>query len=583
MKHHIISIGISKHQNAQHSLIYPSKDAQEFYDLIADNIDSIGYRKLLVDSEATLARIKSSVGSELRKSVSTDDNVIFYFSGHGTIGYENDNTQLSYYLVPFDVTSDIENSCVSVDYLKQAFKAIECKTKLLFIDSCFSGQYAGAKYYPNQVNKKLTLATKTFHDITGKGEVAIMACDDDEFAIEDPENKRSLFTHFLLEELQEKREADVFPIQEIFQPISNKVTKRAREIYNHKQTPKFSGEIVGQLQLPTFKTKLKISPEFIYVPSTPSTKEDLPTVEIKIDSSANSKEIDKLYKFVLNTSGLSTTNQVAFDRFCVDLTSKISEKWNTIFNESIGSAEKIPDAISKLRVATHQYLMLGNIIAVHGSEQQMKSYAFYVGEILKLTSGRSGYVSVISVPEIIVAEIIYTVGISSIVNNRISQLIILLNQKITIDYYKPPKKMSEFTDIFYSSALGGNAITVHDSLREAIVDHDWLKELSPRLKLSEESILDCFMQVNYLLVIFSLTAEDRMYAYFGHYEGRRIMPLVHLILFDEATKKVISKQLQISEQDLPAKIKELTKDISNSGVRGHWMSIDVRDFSTLGI
>ena len=84
MKNHIIAIGISSYQ-AVRLLSYAAKDAKDFYYLFTNNIGDIGYSRLLIDSEATLATIRSSLGAELEQHVSTEDTLFFFFSGHGAI------------------------------------------------------------------------------------------------------------------------------------------------------------------------------------------------------------------------------------------------------------------------------------------------------------------------------------------------------------------------------------------------------------------------------------------------------------------------------------------------------------------
>ena len=66
MKHHIVSIGISRHQNASANLQYAAKDATEFFELFGLNLPEQGYKKLLIDSEATLGQIQSAIGNELK-------------------------------------------------------------------------------------------------------------------------------------------------------------------------------------------------------------------------------------------------------------------------------------------------------------------------------------------------------------------------------------------------------------------------------------------------------------------------------------------------------------------------------------
>jgi hypothetical protein len=106
-------------------LQYADKDAADLYALFKDNIGDLGYNRLLVDSEATLSEIRTSFGKDLQQNIESDDAFFFFFSGHGTTAEDEDGTSYSHYLIPFDATRDITNSCISIDYLKDVFDNLE--------------------------------------------------------------------------------------------------------------------------------------------------------------------------------------------------------------------------------------------------------------------------------------------------------------------------------------------------------------------------------------------------------------------------------------------------------------------------
>jgi helicase len=160
-KYHIVSIGVSKHQESFiSSLEYAHKDAADFSKLIELNVEKIGYNILLTDSEATLAKIRTALGSDLLREVGEDDYFFFFYSGHGTIDDESGGNGYSHYIVPFDATRDIKNSCIPVTYLKEVFDNIKCKSSIVFLDSCFSGGI-NSKHLPN-LRKKSFKDLKTF-------------------------------------------------------------------------------------------------------------------------------------------------------------------------------------------------------------------------------------------------------------------------------------------------------------------------------------------------------------------------------------------------------------------------------------
>ena len=138
MKYHILSIGISQHQDPRANLNFASKDASEFFTLFTQNVPNLGYKKLLTDNEATLSAIRTALGTELQNLIGPEDGFVLYYSGHGTVAPMGDDTY-SHYLIPFDVTEDIASSSIPVEYIRDIFDKLNCKSKLFFVDSCFRG------------------------------------------------------------------------------------------------------------------------------------------------------------------------------------------------------------------------------------------------------------------------------------------------------------------------------------------------------------------------------------------------------------------------------------------------------------
>jgi hypothetical protein len=92
---------------------------------------NIGYLK---DWQATKSNILQSISSTFSGADSNDISY-FYFSGHGSrLG----NTS---YICPADITS-FTDSAISVDELEAALSAIP-GTKVVFLDSCYSGGFIG--------------------------------------------------------------------------------------------------------------------------------------------------------------------------------------------------------------------------------------------------------------------------------------------------------------------------------------------------------------------------------------------------------------------------------------------------------
>ena len=580
MKTHIISIGVSRHQDAQNSLEFAAKDAKDFFELVKNNVPNLGVTKILVDSEASLARIQSAIGNVLSSQILEEDNLIIFFSGHGAIDALSGENESSYYLIPFDVVSgDIQNTSLSVDYVKSALEKIRCKTKLLFLDTCFSGSY-NSKAYPTQKTKALPEKTKTFSEINGAGEVVFTACSENEQAIEDSENRNGLFTHYLLAEIQGHTK-DPFPIEAIFSPISEKVLARAQSKFHRKQTPTWHGKVVGGIQLPPFPNKIRVKPEFIETPEITSSEiGTVPDVEFEITSKEKGELIKKIIGFISATVGDDKISEVQFEKFCSKLLAKLKKKWEEIF-PSLNEVGKIPEAVAQIEAESYQLISLGILLSVFGTDKQLKIYSEYVGQILTWAKHRAGLVAAISIPEIIVAEIIYAFGIVAMTRGNLKPWSILLNSKIVIDYSKAPLPLFAHNEVHYCDALGGNAITVGKHIEDHLKGIDWLEDFCPKLNMDGD-LTDYFCRANFLLVMLLIKHGERIYGLFGRYYAERIMPVVNKINFDDDFRRQVAAFLGEKPEEVFEFIKKQTSEMrASDGFRGgfDWESVSERSFN----
>lgn len=588
MKHHIISIGISKHQNSfVNNLSYAAKDAVDFFNLFTDNIGNIGYKKLLIDSEATLTQIRTALGSELQNEIKTEDTLFFFYSGHGTTADDINNETLAHFLLPFDATKDITNSCISVLYLKEIFEKIDCKAKLVFIDSCFSGSINSKGYTSH--NKKAFKSLKTFaNTVTGSGNLTFTASKNDEKAIEDTEYKNGLFTYFLLDELQKgKNNNSQFAVLDIFTPISEQVTKRAKEKYNYTQTPTLNSHIEGNLYLPQFKKKIKITPQVLETPKYPELAvATFPVPELQLDNKEQQKIINDLLKLVVK--GRQTQNpieEIIFERFCEKLIEKIKDDWEIIFQESNGNIQEIPNAVARLEAASFQFIIIGGVVAVLGSERQMQIYSQNAVEILemfkdKLGNQRAGLVALIAVPEIILTEIIYVVGTLCLARNNLKPLEILMKTQI-YDLFggdSPPHSLIFYNYIHYCDAFGSYSDKVNDHIRKVLKNSSWLSELAPKLSIK---INDFQLQANFLLVMLTEKFGDRLWADFARWPALRIIPLVNKIKYDLNFRQQIAKMFEVKENEVKGLFMNYITKIMKKGIDNYWWeSITPDDFLT---
>ncbi|MBP3455143.1 MAG: caspase family protein [Alistipes sp.] len=119
-KVYLVSVGITDYPGTDSDLALPAKDARTITWVYSKN-SGLQYCMLL-DSNATVAHIKSAM-NRVFSAAGADDIVVFFYSGHGYPGgfcaYDGD---LSY--------TDI----------RKAMARSRCKNKMIFADACYAGK-----------------------------------------------------------------------------------------------------------------------------------------------------------------------------------------------------------------------------------------------------------------------------------------------------------------------------------------------------------------------------------------------------------------------------------------------------------
>lgn len=569
MKHHILSIGITKYQIPEaNNLRFAAKDAEEFFGLFTNNLDNLGYSKLLVDNEATLSQIRTSLGKELQDNLSPEDTLFVFFSGHGDIDKDQDGAY-SHYLMPYDATHDVSTTGVSVNYLKSALDKIICKSKVIIVDSCFSGGL-NTKHYPSPAHKSFKAVKTLQNTVTGQGEVVFTASKEDEESIEDVENKNGLFTYFFLKELQKDSYPEQIAVETLFTPISHAVTERAQAVFHHKQTPTMAGIIEGSLLLPKFKRKLTIQPEFIDFRTYNPQPVAVSVADLKVSEKDLQKQINVLLHFITNNQKLgSRVKAIELEKQIKQIFGLIKDEYEKILLEVGGDAAKIPESVSRLEAKSLQFVLIGNVIASYGDQSQMDIYAYYVGEILKLREGRAGLVALINISEVVVLLILVSVGMNCIARGDFEPFSILLN-KVVMFNYEDAARLYIQKEIFYSDSLGGNSIKVHDHVREVMESYQWLSAFSPRL--DKGTLLAYFCQFNLLMVLLLLKDNQTLWADFARHDANLVKGFFLMLRDDEQFRKKVSMFMGVNTPDLRKYIHEkyqLVKEQWRTH-NGHW-------------
>lgn len=144
-KLYILAVGVSKYAKANvvTPLVFPSKDARDFAQAMAAQ-KGLLYQdvvtKVLTDGEATAANVRDGL-EWIEKETTTRDVAMVFISGHG----DNDNTGQFHILTNDFDGSRWRNTAVSDTELRESLARINGKARVLFLDTCHSGNVDGSR------------------------------------------------------------------------------------------------------------------------------------------------------------------------------------------------------------------------------------------------------------------------------------------------------------------------------------------------------------------------------------------------------------------------------------------------------
>lgn len=149
---HLLVIGIDKYSNGVPPLNNAVRDAQAFrkilnekYDFEEENI------RELYDEEATGINIITAF-DHLFSKLGKDDNLIFYFSGHGDLV---DHSQRGYWL-PYDAILQNRHSYISNSEIQDFIRSCRARHVLGIVDACYAGLLLFRKVKSNNLDKYYT-------------------------------------------------------------------------------------------------------------------------------------------------------------------------------------------------------------------------------------------------------------------------------------------------------------------------------------------------------------------------------------------------------------------------------------------
>lgn len=202
-KVHLVAVGISDYPGTENDLNLPGKDAIAIKELIDRNNNAASI--LLINENASKINIIHSI-KELFRYASTDDIVIFFFSGHGYKGG----------FVAYD-------GYISYNEVRDAISITHCKNKMIFADACFSGKMRQGKRKPSEASKNSNV-------------MLFLSSRDNEVSIERKGMNNGFFTTCLKDAMKGKADSNrdrIITAKELF----NYVSKNVRLLSKNKQHP----------------------------------------------------------------------------------------------------------------------------------------------------------------------------------------------------------------------------------------------------------------------------------------------------------------------------------------------------------
>jgi hypothetical protein len=244
-------IGVNNYRNVR-KLRYAVDDAKAFYDHLvhyshipAKNVT------LLLNEEASLTKVRSTLGTHLKSKAGKDDMVIIFFAGHGATEKDvmsPDGDGLEKYLLPYGADpKDLYATALPMGEISRIFNRIRSERLVFIADSCYSGASGGRTISLTGIRANISDA---FLDriAGGKGRIILTASGANEVSSEDEKLQHGIFTYFLLEGLRGKADTDkdgVITVDEVYGYVSRHVPQATGQ----EQHPVKKGTVEGRLIL----------------------------------------------------------------------------------------------------------------------------------------------------------------------------------------------------------------------------------------------------------------------------------------------------------------------------------------------
>jgi hypothetical protein len=244
-----VVVGINDYPNIR-PLKYAVADARAFYDLLVKrNQVPVENVFLLLNEQATLQNLRSTMGTRIKNKAGADDMVIIYFAGHGATERDMmspDGDGLEKYLLPYGADpNDLYASALPMREVAHIFHRIRSERLVFVADACYSGASGGRTV--SITGMRANLSDRFLERLAGgKGKVIITASSANEVSVEKDELGHGVFTYYLLQGLRGPADTDadgLISVDEAYRYVSEKVPAATGQ----EQHPVKKGSVEGQL------------------------------------------------------------------------------------------------------------------------------------------------------------------------------------------------------------------------------------------------------------------------------------------------------------------------------------------------
>ncbi len=244
-----VVVGIDSYPNIR-PLKYAVADARAFYDfLVVSNQVPADNVFLLLNEQATISALRSTLGTRVKNTAGADDMVIIYFAGHGAAERDmlsEDGDGLEKYLLPYEADlNDLYASALPMREVAHILHRIRSERLIFVADACYSGASGGRTVSVGGV--RANMSDRFLERLAGgKGKVIITASSANEVSVENDDLGHGVFTYYLLQGLRGPADADadgLITVDEAYRYVSEKVPAATGQ----EQHPVKKGRVEGQL------------------------------------------------------------------------------------------------------------------------------------------------------------------------------------------------------------------------------------------------------------------------------------------------------------------------------------------------